>query len=400
MVLQERPRSQTPAGLGLVIDLLNTLDLRRYGDSPYSLGRDELSSPEALRAWLSSRQLPAPDLAEDNVELVRGFREQLRGILQAPRTRTKLDFTVSVPLFLEFSSDGTPVLDPRDRGGVGVVGRMLAAIHWAAANGTWTRLKVCASEDCQRAFYDASRNRMGRWCSMNRCGNRAKTRAYRRRRSAAAPAPTPDREWKGAVHRRPRRNVFRREGDYWSISYGGNTFRLKDAKGLHYMARLLREPGREWHVLDLVGVEESLGSGPTSERLVGKASELRPVGGVYEPILDARAKAAYEHRIEDLREQLKEAEEWGDLERGARARQEIEAISDELTRATGLGGRERALGSDAERARVNVTRVIKAVVRRIDGYCPELRHHFASTLRTGIYCSYNPDPRLPTSWQL
>ena len=392
--------------MALLVEFLNTLDLRRYGDSPYPSGRDVLSSPEALRDWLVSMHLPASDtVTEDDVGLVRRFREELREVVRGndQRPRGTIDFTVSVPLYVGFSSDGMPVLDPRDGGWGGVVGKMLAEIHAASANGTWARLKVCASEDCQRAFYDTSRNRMGRWCSMNRCGNRAKTRAYRRRRSqsalASAPAGGPPRK-AHLPRRRLRSNTFHREGEYWSISYGATTFRLKDAKGLHYMARLLHEPGREWHVLDLVGVEENPRAEPATKRLIGSEAGVSPVGGAFEPVLDARAKAAYGRRIEDLREQLKDAEEWGDPERGARARQEIEAISDELARATGLRGRDRIVASDAERARVNVTRVIKAVLTRIDDCCPELRHHFASTLKTGIYCSYNPDPRLPTSWQL
>ena len=48
-------------------------------------------------------------------------------------------------------------------------------------------------------------------------------------------------------------NVFRREeGDYWSISFEEHTLTLRDLKGLHYLARLLAHPGREFHVLDLV----------------------------------------------------------------------------------------------------------------------------------------------------
>lgn len=405
MVSRRVAHSGYPAGLGLLVEFLNTLDLRRYGDSPYPLERDVLSSREALREWLVSMHLPASDtVSEDDVDLFRRFREGLREVVAGNRGRRGgSEVTASVPLYLEFSSDGMPILDARSGGVAGAIGKMVGEIHAAGANGTWARLKVCASEDCRKVFYDSSRNRMGRWCSMERCGNRAKTRAYRRRRSdvtsvfAAADAPP------GTVSPAPRRrrsNVFRREGEYWSISFGGATFRLKDAKGLHYMARLLREPGREWHVLDMVGVEENLAVESTTKRLVGNDARMGPVGGAYEPVLDARARAAYERRLEDLREQLNDAEEWGDPERGARARQEIEAISDELARATGLRGRDRTVASDAERARVNVTRVIKAALTRIDSYCPELRHHFASTLKTGLYCSYNPDPRLPPSWQL
>ena len=72
--------------------------------------------------------------------------------------------------------------------GVGIdrpIGELLIAVTGSMAAGSWDRLKVCANEACQSAFYDSSRNRSGRWCSMARCGNRMKGRAYRERRSGA-----------------------------------------------------------------------------------------------------------------------------------------------------------------------------------------------------------------------
>ena len=65
--------------------------------------------------------------------------------------------------------------------GVGVdrpIGELLMSVTAAMTAGNWNRLKVCANDACQRAFYDSSRNRSGRWCSMATCGNRMKGRAY------------------------------------------------------------------------------------------------------------------------------------------------------------------------------------------------------------------------------
>ena len=75
--------------------------------------------------------------------------------------------------------------------GVGVdrpIGELLMSVTGAMAAGNWNRLKVCANEACQRAFYDSSRNRSGRWCSMATCGNRMKGRAYRQRHGNVRPA--------------------------------------------------------------------------------------------------------------------------------------------------------------------------------------------------------------------
>jgi predicted RNA-binding Zn ribbon-like protein len=52
-------------------------------------------------------------------------------------------------------------------------------------DGTWKRLKACRNHGCRWAFYDYSKNRSGSWCSMQLCGNRTKTRSYRRRHAPA-----------------------------------------------------------------------------------------------------------------------------------------------------------------------------------------------------------------------
>jgi predicted RNA-binding Zn ribbon-like protein len=63
----------------------------------------------------------------------------------------------------------------------GALGRLLVLMSEAMAERTWPRLKVCANDACQWAFYDQSRARSGRWCSMQICGNRAKQQAWRAR---------------------------------------------------------------------------------------------------------------------------------------------------------------------------------------------------------------------------
>ncbi len=66
----------------------------------------------------------------------------------------------------------------------GPVGRALAIVARAEADGTWERLKICPADDCHWAFYDFSRNHSRTWCSMSMCGNRAKARTYRSKASA------------------------------------------------------------------------------------------------------------------------------------------------------------------------------------------------------------------------
>ncbi|MBI3782863.1 MAG: AAA family ATPase [Deltaproteobacteria bacterium] len=199
--------------------------------------------------------------------------------------------------------------------------------------------------------------------------------------------------------------IFRRDGEYWSIGDGRAMMRLKDTKGLRYIARLLRHPGREFHAADMVATEEGVRSeavspfdGLSSEQLAEMG--IHPDSGESGPLLDARAKNAYRRRIEDLRDQLEESQRYNDIERAQRARQELEFLTNELARAVGLGGRDRPGNTQAEKARLNVTRAIKAVIKRIGEHNLILGRYLSTTIKTGAFCSYTPDPRFPIDWKL
>jgi hypothetical protein len=109
--------------------------------------------------------------------------------------------------------------------------------------------------------------------------------------------------------------------------------------------------------------------------------------------LDATAKAAYQARLAELGAEPEEAEAGNDPARASRARAEREFLVAELARAVGLGGRDRRAASHAERARLNVTRAIRAAVANLARDHPALGRHLAATIRTGRYCAYLPDPR-------
>ncbi len=179
----------------------------------------------------------------------------------------------------------------------------------------------------------------------------------------AAPAPGVARASRGAP-------TLERDGELWTLSLGGTALRLKDSKGLAYLAILLGRPDREVHVLELVG----------SDEIAGDAG----------PLLDARAKEQYRLRLEDLREQQEEAEARGDRGRAARAEREIEALAQELSRAVGLGGRDRRGASGVERARINVQRRLKDALERIAELDAELGRYLINCVKTGTYCSFRP----------
>jgi non-specific serine/threonine protein kinase len=118
------------------------------------------------------------------------------------------------------------------------------------------------------------------------------------------------------------------------------------------------------------------------------------------PVLDEHAKAQYKQRLQDLAEEIEEAEAWGDPVRGARARREADLLTEQLVRAVGLGGRDRRVASDAERARVSVTKALRTAVKRIADQEAELGAHLGVSVRTGSFCAYCPDPASAVVWTL
>ncbi len=210
--------------------------------------------------------------------------------------------------------------------------------------------------------------------------------------AAAAPGPavpgargerepaTPD-----AAH--PAANHFQREGDYWTVSYLGSTVRLRDAKGLLYLACLLRQPGRDFHVAEVA----MLGAGDQAGGVLDP-----PVGieGDLGPILDVQATASYRQRLRELQGELDAAEVAGDLGRTSRLRMESETIGDALRAAYGLGGRLRTMGDPSERQRKAVTNQIRRAISRIGAAHPALGRHLENAVRTGLVCCYRPEPRI------
>jgi hypothetical protein len=117
-------------------------------------------------------------------------------------------------------------------------------------------------------------------------------------------------------------------------------------------------------------------------------------------MLDAQAKDAYRRRLAEIDEDIDDAHADGDARREAQAAVERDFLIRELSRAVGLGGRGRRAGTASERARVGVTRAVRQAMTRIGEHHPELSDHLDRTVRTGTYCAYVPDPRIPTDWDL
>jgi predicted ATPase len=203
--------------------------------------------------------------------------------------------------------------------------------------------------------------------------------------------------------------LFRQEGEFWTVGYDGRTFRLKDSKGLGYLAHLLRHPSVEFHVLDLVGgfaSRRDQDEGDQAARGLPKGGEDLERSGIHVgglgdagELLDEQAKAAYRRRLLDLREELEEARELGNVECAEQAQEEIDALTRELSRAVGLGGRNRRAASASERARQTVTKTIRAVLDRIAENDTTLGDILSRCIRTGTFCTYQPEPDAPIAWE-
>jgi predicted RNA-binding Zn ribbon-like protein len=183
----------TPPELVAVERFLNTVDERSFSRlGVRHTGGEALGSPSALTAWLADHGLlPAgsPATPEDlalGLALRAGVRDAL--LLRAggtdqgtvARANTTL---AALPLRVELDADGTPRLAAAGDGVLAALADLASTIARSEAAGSWRRMKICAAADCRWVFYDGSRSGAGRWCSMATCGNRDKTRAYRRRHS-------------------------------------------------------------------------------------------------------------------------------------------------------------------------------------------------------------------------
>jgi predicted RNA-binding Zn ribbon-like protein len=181
-------RAPAPGVLGLVQRFANTLDPEHR--------LEQLATPAGLAVWLGDegllergRRVSAPELARA-IELrdaIRHLAAANNALAHDPAAADRVNAAARRAELAPVLADGMSRLEPQAGGIDGALGRIVAAVHAAVAEGTWERLKACERPSCRWTFYDGSRNRSGRWCSMAICGSREKSRrAYRRRRSQAS----------------------------------------------------------------------------------------------------------------------------------------------------------------------------------------------------------------------
>ncbi|GAB3218808.1 hypothetical protein GCM10027447_00100 [Glycomyces halotolerans] len=176
--------------------------------------------------------------------------------------------------------------------------------------------------------------------------------------------------------------VFHRDGSTWTLRYDGLTVHLPHTKGLADLRLLLDRPGTHVPAVELLDPDGG-GAIETDARLGG------------DDVLDAEARARYRDHLETLDEQIDTAAALGDDDRAAALDAERQALIDQLRAATGLGGRSRRLGDNAERARKSVTNRIRNTLKKIEAAHPALAEHLRESVATGSSCVYRPGAHTP-----
>lgn len=292
------------------------------------------------------------------------------------------------------------LLDADPAAAIGAAG---AAVH------TWAELG---------APYEAASARLVLADAYDRCDSAASARlereaaaaafrtfgALRRAERAAALLGDLD-EPTAARPARPGRSIdvgFAVHGSSRTIVFQGRTVTVRDLKGLRYVTRLVAEPGREFHVLDLVAAE----SGVLRPDLAHPDAAHQDAGLAVRggesglPVLDDVAREAYRRRLADIDDDIEDARRMNDPERAELAERDRAYLVAELRRAVGLGGRGREVGAGAERARTSVARSIRYALEQLSEVQPELASHLDRSITTGMYCRYERDPVTPLHWHL
>ena len=187
-VQESEDRTGNPGDLSIVQSFLNSVDRE--------VGREDFGTASGLAAWIADHGLADPGYVPSEEDRLRAIevREGIRDLLlphggdnvpegTVSRLNEVLDAALLTPVF---AADGGLRLQPAGRGLDAVFGRLLQIIYASSIEGTWQRLKVCRNDACRWAFYDASRNRSGVWCTMASCGSKMKARSYRKRMQSAS----------------------------------------------------------------------------------------------------------------------------------------------------------------------------------------------------------------------
>ena len=157
----------------------------------------------------------------------------------------------------------------------------------------------------------------------------------------------------------------------WHMSFFGQSVDLKNTKGFHDISKLLLNPEKEFHCMELMGAmpSENLGT----------------------PTLDHKAKMEYQKQIKKLSIKIEDAKEFNNYELLSELQEEYDSLVEHLSQSLGLAGKPRKIGSTVEKVRSAVTWRIRSSIKKIKEVHPALAKHLAKSISTGTFCAYKPE---------
>lgn len=165
-------------------------------------------------------------------------------------------------------------------------------------------------------------------------------------------------------------NIFSENNGLWTLSFATKQVQLPELKGFKDIARLLAAPNQAIHCTELMGA-----------KVVEKG----------EAVFDEKAKKAYQQRILELQEALREAEAAQHQDQIQILQEEYDQLLDHLSKSLGVGGKTRKVADSIDKTRSAVTWRIRNAVKKIAEVHPQLGKHLEISIKTGVFCEYTPE---------
>jgi hypothetical protein len=186
----------------------------------------------------------------------------------------------------------------------------------------------------------------------------------------------------------PRENMFRRAHGVWHISYEDEKVSVPTSRGLEYIAQLLRAPGQS---IPCIKLEEL----STAKRPAFQSAPITDFGR--QEIMDAKAKRQCETTAEELKKQIEDARDRGNMPRVEELTQELESIEQYLKASTGRGGKRRQFSDSSEKARLRVRGDVDRAIENLEKIAPKTAAHLRKNIKTGKSVVYQDQT---TSWKI
>lgn len=192
------------------------------------------------------------------------------------------------------------------------------------------------------------------------------------------------------------KNKFYKEGDFWSISYAGETIKLKDTVGLNYIYHLISNPNKGIYSSNLIRIVQVIPIESNSEHSNMSLAQLteynlypseqKDVGD----LIDVDAIEEYKKRLYEIKEDKEKAQKNDKFEELEQLEAEEDFIAKELKNVIDKNGHSRKFNTQGERDRQSVSKAIHRSLKKINKSHKKLATHLSGSLLIGKYISYKP----------